>query len=120
MTAMHPNSLLAMLYQFLLLLLHSYLLTPIFLLLRTLQVMAAMNPDSLRAMLCKLFPHPCRSRYTAITMMPRPPGLIGQLAFKWVTASSTTKAAVALAVAAVVVAAVAAVAVGLTRRRAVQ
>jgi hypothetical protein len=90
------------------------------LLLLLLQVMAEMTPESLQKMLCILFPHPCRSRYTAITMMPRPPGLIGRLAFKWATASSSTQIAVALAGVGVVVAATAAVAVAVSRRRAAQ
>ncbi|WIA12333.1 hypothetical protein OEZ85_012387 [Tetradesmus obliquus] len=83
------------------------------------EVMAEMTPQTLQAMLCRLFPHPCRSRYTAITMMPRPPGLIGLLAFRWATASSSTQIAVAAAGVGVLVAAAAA-AVVVARRRAAQ
>eukprot|EP00882_Tetradesmus_deserticola_P013219 GHRQ01014016.1.p1 GENE.GHRQ01014016.1~~GHRQ01014016.1.p1 ORF type:complete len:535 (+),score=251.96 GHRQ01014016.1:49-1653(+) len=84
------------------------------------EVMAQMTPASLQDMLCRLFPNPCRSRYTAITMMPRPPGLLGRLAFKFATASSSTQIAVALAGAGLLVAATAAVAVAASRRRAAQ
>ncbi|WIA32467.1 hypothetical protein OEZ86_003287 [Tetradesmus obliquus] len=83
------------------------------------EVMAEMTPQTLQAMLCRLFPHPCRSRYTAITMMPRPPGLLGRLAFRWATASSSTQIAVAAAGVGVLVAAAAA-AVVVARRRAAQ
>jgi hypothetical protein len=96
------------------------LLLPLPLLLLPLQVMAEMTPQSLQRMLCCLFPHPCRSRYTAITMMPRAPGLLGRLAFKWATASSSTQIAVAVAGAGVLVAAATAVAVAVSRRRAAQ
>jgi hypothetical protein len=101
---------------FVVLLLLPLLLLPLLLL----QVMAEMTPASLQAMLCRLFPHPCRSRYTAITMMPRPPGIIGRLAFKWATASSSTQIAVAVAGVGVLVAAAAAVGVAVARRRAAQ
>lgn len=81
------------------------------------KMMASMSCERLREVLCQLFPYPCKSRYTAITMMPRPPGLLGSLVFKWVTASSTTKAAVLAAGLAVVAAGVAA-AVAARRRAA--
>jgi hypothetical protein len=80
-------------------------------------MMADMSCESLRHMLRHLFPCPCTSCYTAITMMPTPPGLLGSLAFKWLTASTTTKAAVAAAGLTVLAAGVAA-AVVVARRRA--
>lgn len=70
------------------------------------QMMETMSCEKLREHLRALFPYPCTSRYTAITMMPRPPGLLGSLAFKWMTASSTTKAAVGAATLAVLAAGV--------------
>lgn len=78
-------------------------------------MMASMSVSELRGHLRHLFPYPCTCRYTAVTMMPRPPGLLGALAFKWATASSSTKAAVAVAALGVVAAGVAAVVVA--RRR---
>eukprot|EP00879_Flechtneria_rotunda_P018339 GHRR01019236.1.p1 GENE.GHRR01019236.1~~GHRR01019236.1.p1 ORF type:complete len:223 (+),score=53.86 GHRR01019236.1:40-708(+) len=80
------------------------------------EVMAVMNPDSLHSMLRQLFPYPCRSRYTAITMMPRPPGLLGRLIFKWMTSSSSTKAAIAIAGAGLLVVAGAAGAAAIRRK----
>ena len=85
-------------------------------LLAVVQMMETMSCEKLREMLCHLFPYPCKSRYTAITMMPRPPGLLGSLAFKWMTASNTTKLVVAAAGLAVLAASVAAVVT--SRRRA--
>ncbi len=36
-------------------------------------VREAVNPRTLQDALRRLFPHPCRSRYTAITLLPRAP-----------------------------------------------
>lgn len=79
-------------------------------------MMETMSCELLQKHLRHLFPYPCTTRYTAITMMPRPPGLLGTLAFKWMTASTSTKAAVAAAAVAVLAAGVAAAVV--VRRRA--
>jgi hypothetical protein len=80
-------------------------------------MMATMSCDKLCEMLRCLFPCPCTTRYTALTMMPRPPGLLGSLAFKWMTASDTTKAAVIVAGLAVLAAGITAAAV-VARRKA--
>jgi hypothetical protein len=83
------------------------------------QVLAELSAASLRARLRSLFPCPCRARYTTLTMMPRAPGLLARLAFRWAAASSGTQLAVGATTAAVLLAA--AVAVGLSawhRRRA--
>ena len=80
------------------------------------QMMASMSVSELQGHLRHLFPYPVTSSYTAVTMMPRPPGLLGALAFKSATASGTTKAAVAAAALGGVAAGVAAVVVA--RRRA--
>jgi hypothetical protein len=53
-----------------------------------------MSCDSLKARLRTLFPYPCKQRYTAITMMPRPPGVLASLAFRFMTASTPTQLAV--------------------------
>ncbi|KAK9820030.1 hypothetical protein WJX72_005269 [[Myrmecia] bisecta] len=37
------------------------------------QVIAAMTPATMQAALCRLFPNPCRTLYTAITLLPQPP-----------------------------------------------
>jgi hypothetical protein len=76
------------------------------LLLLLLQMMESMSCEKLREHLRHLFPYPCTSRYTVVTMMPRPPGLLGALAFKWMAASPTTKAAVAAAALTVIAAGV--------------
>ncbi|KAK9855149.1 hypothetical protein WJX84_012364 [Apatococcus fuscideae] len=34
-------------------------------------VRGAVNPKAMQAAFCRLFPHPCRDRYTAITLLPR-------------------------------------------------
>lgn len=80
------------------------------------QMMATMSCAKLHEMLRALFPCPCKQRYTAVTMMPRPPGLLGSLAFKWVAASSSTKVAVAAGALTLLAAGVTA-AVVLSRRR---
>ena len=44
--------------------------------------MEALNPEAMREAFRQLLPCPCRTRYTAITMMPQPPNLVQRLAFK--------------------------------------
>lgn len=37
------------------------------------------DTNSMRQALQRLFPYPCTSRYTAITMVPQPPGILQRL-----------------------------------------
>ena len=43
-------------------------------------VRKAVNPSTMQDALRRLFPHPCRSHYTAITLLPRAPWLSQGLA----------------------------------------
>ncbi|GLC40306.1 hypothetical protein PLESTM_001046900 [Pleodorina starrii] len=51
------------------------------------KVLGCCTPDTLREAFCRLFPSPPTSRYTAISMIPRPPGLLRRigtvLAARW-------------------------------------
>lgn len=59
--------------------------------------MSQMNPVTLRAALQRLLPFPCRSRYSVVTMVPHPPGLLGRLAHRWACAGTAARTAVVCA-----------------------
>lgn len=42
-------------------------------------MLAALAPDTMRDALRQVFPYPCRSRYVAVSMVPRPPPLLSRL-----------------------------------------
>ncbi len=44
------------------------------------QVLSEIGPSSVRDAARRCFPYPCRSRYTALSMVPRPPSLLQRLA----------------------------------------
>jgi hypothetical protein len=37
------------------------------------EVMAAASPEAMKEVLRRMFPYPCRGRYTALTLLPQPP-----------------------------------------------
>lgn len=69
------------------------------------QVLGSLTPANLQAAARRLLPYPCRSRYTSITMVPRPPGLLQRLLFKLATLQGGSQMAVGGIAAAAVLAA---------------
>lgn len=74
------------------------------------QVLGTLTPDNMLAAAQRLLPFPCKTRYTAVTMVPRQPNIFQRLLFKFAALSSEAQMAAAGAVGTAVLAAVGSVA----------